>query len=89
MLEEARDWTARPKGTTKNPGLAEAIVALTGESSVERVKNRIHQWHKRGQLVACVYVDRDGDPSVKRFRLGDVLDRINRDAMLAERITAV
>lgn len=78
VLNEARDWTARPKGTAKNPGLAEAIVALTGESSVERVGNLIRQWSKRGQLIACVYVDRDGDPNQKRYRLGDVLDLLGR-----------
>jgi hypothetical protein len=76
VLDEARDWIARPKGTPKHPGLAEAIVALTGASSIERVANLIRQWHKRGLLVACVYVDRDGDPAEKRFRLGDVMDRL-------------
>jgi len=67
ILDEARGWIAAPKP------LAEAIVALVdGELSVLKLRNRIVQWSKRGRLepVRATTYDR------KRYRLGDVLDRL-------------
>jgi hypothetical protein len=72
VLDEARGWVARPMR------IAEAIVALVDtEQSVPRLHKRISKWGERAQIQALRGLDRDGDESgPKRFRLGDVLDRI-------------
>jgi hypothetical protein len=89
VLDEARDWIARPKP------LAEAIVALVDtEASVKRLYDRIRQWANRGDLTAVRRMVRDyewnddtermevADVEVghARYRLGDVLDLALRDA---------
>lgn len=89
VLNEAEEWVARPKA------LAEAIVALVDtEANVPRLYDRIRQWSKRGDLrpihrMARGYV---WDDELKRmivadertgharYRLGDVLDLVLRDA---------
>lgn len=70
VLEEARDWVARPKH------LAEALVALLDtEQSVEKLWGRIRKWESLGWITAYRRIDQDGDPAgPKRYRLGDVLD---------------
>lgn len=88
ILEEARDWTARPKA------LAEATVALVAtEQSVPRLYARIRQWASRGDLTATRRSTRGygWDEEVKRmvvideeighakYRLGDVLDRVHSE----------
>lgn len=75
ILEESRGWVARPKR------LAEAVVALVdGEMSVPRLHERIRKWEQRDKLVADRQVDAEGDPTgPKRYRLGEVLDLINRE----------
>jgi len=82
ILREAADWCARPKGTAGKPGIAEVVVALTRETSVTTVANRIRNWHKYGGLMACYAVDRDGDPipNAKLYRLGDIIDRLKESA---------
>lgn len=72
VLEEARDWVARPKA------LAEAIVALVDtEQSVPALHDRIRQWSARSTIEAYRRTDPDGDEvGPKRYRLGDVLDRV-------------
>ena len=75
ILDEARDWVARPKA------LAEAIVALVdGEQSIPRMYERIKKWAQRDRLHGYRNLDEDGDEvGPKRFRLGDVLDLMQRD----------
>ena len=70
ILEEARDWTARPKD------IAGAIVALVdGEQSVPRLYDRIRKWESLGWVESSRRVDAEGDPrGPKLYRLGDVLD---------------
>lgn len=83
VLNEARDWTARPKH------LAEAIVALVdSEQSVPRLHDRIRQWESRKLMTSLQrierqhvyvlaeqqFVVRDVPTGPKRYRLGDVLD---------------
>lgn len=76
VLDEARDWVARPKH------LAEALVALLDtEESVPQLHDRIRQWSARSQIRDYRKVDVDGDEvGPKRYRLGDVLDRIETRA---------
>lgn len=75
VLEEARDWVARPKA------LAEAVVALVDtEQSTVRLYERIKKWSQREKLHGYRSVDEDGDEvGPKRFRLGDVLDLVQRE----------
>ena len=73
VLNEARDWVARPKA------LAEAVVALVdSEASVPRVHDRIKKWSQREPLLPTFRaLDAEGDEvGPKRYRLGDVLDRM-------------
>ncbi|HEY9392639.1 MAG TPA: hypothetical protein VIP58_00830 [Nocardioides sp.] len=72
ILDEAREWVARPMR------LAEAVVALIDtELSIPRLHKRISKWGERGQIEALRMHDSVGDPvGPKRFRLGDVLDRM-------------
>lgn len=88
VLTEARGWVARPKP------MAEAVVALIdSELSVQRVHDRIRKWESLGWLDSVRALDRDGDPTgPKRYRFGDVLDRLlgeNVPASRAEGTTAV
>lgn len=82
VLEEARDWVAPPRR------VAEALVCLLdGEPSVNRLHERIRKWGTRGPdnggVPTTRRVDADGDPiGPKRYRLGDVLDRIFTDTTL-------
>lgn len=88
ILNEARDWLAPPKQ------LAQAVVALVDtELSVPRLYERIKKWEQRGKiegvqrtergyewhedLTRPVVVDQPVGP--KRYRLGDVLDRITTE----------
>lgn len=79
ILEEAGDWLARPKP------MAEALVALVQtEQSVPRLHKRISKWGERGPDAGGIKsyrrLDLDGDEvGPKRFRLGDVLDRLLAD----------
>lgn len=67
VLDEAREWVAPPVR------LAEAIVALVDtEQSVYRLRKRIGKWGERGQLE----VIRRDDYAPRRYRLGEVLDRL-------------
>ena len=79
VLNEARDWVARPKA------LAEAVVALVDtEASVPRMLERIKKWSQRDQLTAYRALDAEGDEvGPKRYRLGDVLDRMTAPARVA------
>jgi hypothetical protein len=72
VLTEARGWVARPMR------LAEATVALLDtEQSIARLHKRISKWGERGIIDSLRLLDADGDPvGPKRFRLGDVLDRL-------------
>lgn len=86
VLNEARDWVARPKA------LAEAVVALVdSEQSVPRMHDRIKKWSQRDQLTAHRALDAEGDEvGPKRYRLGDVLDRMTAPtrAAASERVRA-
>lgn len=88
VLEEARDWIAQPMR------LAEAIVKLVDtEQSVSRLHKRISKWGERKQiqpirksrpdyvydLEASATVLRDVEYGPKRYRLGDVLDRLTSE----------
>lgn len=74
ILEEASDWTARPKL------LAEALVALTTEQSVVRLYERIKKWEQRGKVVGRRRVDAEGDEvGPKKYRLGDVLELLEKE----------
>lgn len=85
VLEEARDWKARPKA------LAEAVVALVdGEQSVPKVYTRIRQWAHQGDIKALRHTTRDYvldeateqlvvadvETGHARYLFGDVLDRV-------------
>jgi hypothetical protein len=85
ILDEARDWTARPKA------LAEALVALVdSEASVPRLYTRIRQWAHQGQLKPVYRMARDYEYDVTqqrfvltdqptghaRYRFGDVAARV-------------
>lgn len=76
ILDEARGWVARPMR------VAEALVALVDtELSVPRLHKRISKWGERGPDNGGVETvrlrDADGDEvGPKRFRLGQVLDRL-------------
>jgi hypothetical protein len=85
ILDEARDWTARPKV------LAEALVALVdSEASVPRLYTRIRQWAHQGEITPIHHVTRDyvldeetedlvvADVEVghARYRFGDVLGKV-------------
>lgn len=74
VIEEARAWVARPMR------LAEAVVALTDETSVPRLHKRIARAGEQGRLLGYRRIDRDGDEVGPRsYRLGDVLDLLARD----------
>lgn len=92
ILEEARDWVARPKR------VAEALVALMdGEPSVPRLYTRIRQWAFNDDLKPIHHMTRDYEWSDEkndlivtdqptgfaRYRLGDVLDLATRRATVA------
>lgn len=81
ILAEASDWTAPPRK------LAEALVALLdNEPSVPRLDNRIRQWGSREVIEAVRRTDADGDPvGPKRYRLGDVLDRLRAEGQTRTR----
>lgn len=67
VLDEARGWVARPMR------LAEAAVALLDtEMSVPRLHKRISKWGEREQID----VVRDGNYDPKRYRFGEVLDKL-------------
>lgn len=67
VIAEARSWVAGPKR------LAEAAVALLDtEMSVPKLHKRISKWGERGRIE----VIRPHDYAAKRFRFGDVLDRL-------------
>lgn len=67
VLDEARLWVAPPMR------LAEALVAMMDtELSVPRLHKRISKWGERQQLV----VIRKDEYAPKRYRLGDVMDRL-------------
>ncbi len=67
ILDEARGWVARPMR------LAEAAVALIDtELSVPRLHKRISKWGEREQID----VVRQHEHMPKRYRFGEVLDRI-------------
>lgn len=83
ILEEARDWTARPKP------LAEALVALVDtEQSVPRLYERIHKWGQREKITPLRRMTRahvfdittEGivvatqEVGHAKYRLGEVLD---------------
>lgn len=87
ILEEARDWLARPKA------LAEAIVALVDtEMSVPRLYERIHKWGTREprritairqtqrthvyDLAEDAIVVKNQEVGSAKYRLGEVLDVI-------------
>lgn len=72
ILDEARGWVARPMR------IAEATVALVDtEMSVPRLYERIKKWEQREKITGLRRTDTDGDPiGPKRYRFGDVLDRI-------------
>jgi hypothetical protein len=76
VLDEARDWIARPKV------LAEAIVALVDtEQSVPALQERIKKWDQRGKVTAYRRTEINDfgveiEVGLKRYRLGDVLDRV-------------
>lgn len=85
ILDEARDWTARPKR------LAEALVALLdSEPSVPRLYTRIRQWAHQGEITAIRHTTRDHvwseedqnlvvadvETGHARYRFGDVLARV-------------
>jgi hypothetical protein len=89
VLEEAREWHAPPMR------LAEAIVALLDtEQSTPRLHKRISKWGKREQITVTratktqqVYdlesgemVWREVEVGPKRYRLGEVLDRVLAEA---------
>lgn len=93
ILEEARDWVARPKE------LAKALVALLStEPSVPRLYDRIRQWSHRGDLEpirrvargyawdveAGRFVVADEEVGHARYRLGDVLDLVHATRLRAE-----
>lgn len=97
ILDEARDWTARPKA------LAEAMVALLdSEPSVQRLYTRIRQWAHQGDIKAIRHTTRDHvwDDDAKalvvadvetghaRYRFGDVLDRVLSGAPRVEKTQA-
>ena len=79
IIDEARDWMARPKP------LAEALVAmLDTEPSVTRLHDRIRKWDSLGWLTGVRRLDADGDEvGPKRYRLGDVLDLLDRPGAVA------
>lgn len=79
ILDEARGWVDRPRL------IAGALVALLdGEQSVDRLHDRIRTWEQRGWLEPVRKLDADGDPTgPKRYRLGDVLDRLGSRLMTA------
>lgn len=83
ILGEARPWVARPMR------LAEAVVALVDtEQSVPRLHKRISKWGERGRID----VVRAHDHAPKRYRLGDVLDRLATEGATrpdAERVEEV
>jgi hypothetical protein len=85
ILDEARQWVAPPKR------IAEAVVALVDtELSVPRLYERIKKWEQREKIPSIQRIERgyewsdDEDRMVvadqavgaKRYRLGDVLDRV-------------
>lgn len=69
--------------------VARAVVALTGEPSLDRVTRRIEKWVERGQLADYGlrhFDDGSGpDPVARRhYRIGDVLALIDRDTRRIE-----
>lgn len=76
VLDEARDWVARPMD------MAKAIVALVDtEQSVTRLHKRISKWGERGQVRTLRRTEANdlGDMvevGPKRYVLGEVLDRL-------------
>lgn len=88
VLNEAREWVAPPKR------LAEAIVALVdNEQSVPNLYDRIRQWSSRERLDPVITLARgytwdvdtermivsDVPKGRMRYRLGDVLDLLDKD----------
>lgn len=66
LLAESRGWVAPPKP------LAEVVVAMTDEASVEDLRKRIAIWAARERITTV----RPNEYAVKRHRLGEVLDRL-------------
>ena len=88
VLDEAREWVARPKA------LAEAIVALVDtEASTTKLYTRIRQWAHQGDLIPIHHTTRghkwddetermvvvDEPTGHARYRLGDVVDLTTRN----------
>lgn len=77
VLTEAADWIAPPMR------IAEALVALVDtEMSVPRLHKRISKWGEPDRALIRAYrrKDADGDEiGPKRFRLGDVMDRLTSE----------
>lgn len=87
LLTEARGWVAAPKQ------LADTLVAFLGsEQSSTRLYDRIRQWAARDRITAVRQVRRDYvydetqarfvpadvETGAARYRLGDVLDLMNK-----------
>ena len=85
ILEEARDWIARPKV------IAHAVVALVDtEESVPRLYDRIRKWAEKGDVKAIrateigpvwseeerAFVQGERPVGHPRYRFGDILDRV-------------
>lgn len=72
ILDEARPWVAAPMR------LAEAIVALVDtEASTVRLHERIKKWGQREHIDTFRRLDDEGDEvGPRRYRLGDVMDRL-------------
>lgn len=69
ILDEARGWVARPRQ------IAWTLVALTDETSGDKMYDRIRKWASLGLLDPVRRIDPDGDPTgPKMYRLGDVMD---------------
>lgn len=66
ILEESHDWVATPVR------LAEAIVALTSETSVDDIRKRIATWAARDRIQTI----RAHDYAPKQHQLGEVLARL-------------
>lgn len=67
---------------------ARIAVRLTEVPDTERLRKRINQWHSRGRLTAhgTAVVGRDDEEkpiTVPTYRLGDILDRLDRQEAAA------
>lgn len=98
VLDEAREWVAPPKQ------IAAAVVALVDtEQSIPKLYERIRKWEQREQLTPVQrtvreYVWNDDEERVeladvlagaKRYRMGDVLDRVFATTRIAAFVAKV